>query len=149
MAEEKFTTMLKGIVFLVLFLSVVSFLLSWTAINRTGATLEGVTEAQIEEMEDEAQEALLRAEVRARLFALKAELAVEEFGEESVQAVQMAREDIETLYSEAKRETSQELQEIDRTLDKAEVSARQDTAEAIQDIQRSLEVLQRDIQTDE
>jgi hypothetical protein len=152
MADEKIQHVhgaTKTVAWIGLILALLAFFMSWIALNRTGTSLEQVAEESVQDLEVGTEVALAQAQARTRLFALRAELAAAEAGEEAAQAVQAARQDIQGIYTEARLESREEWQEINQELEQAETQARSNTSQALQGIQNSLEAIQRDVQTDE
>lgn len=91
---------------------------------------------------------IARAEVRARLLVIRAQLAAGRTGDEVVSQVRDARADLKDAYGEAKGETLEEYRALDDNLAKLEGQIRTNTSDALKTIEDLVRSLRRDIATD-
>lgn len=127
-----------GIAWTALIVSVIALILAWSAYNQVG-----------DDVLTEVGQELAKAEARAELVAIRAEVTAQENYQKLEQEVSEARQDLRIAYENAKTEAQEEWQEIDSGLEQLENDLRTGSANAANSLERAISALERDLRTDE
>lgn len=160
-----------GLILVIGIISLVALVLAWTAYNRSGEDVtaqveQGVAELAMEtqqntnEVENEiematsevvgaTQDVLIRAEARAELVTLQAELEAEENYMEAATEVAQLRAELNDTYQNATGEVQMQWQELDQGLEQFEQSARTESADALEVLGGLIIMLEADVRTDQ
>jgi len=92
---------------------------------------------------------IARAETRARLLIIRAQIASGRTGEEIVDQVKDARADLKDAYRDAQGATLGEYQAFDANLGRLEGQARTNAADALKTIEDLVSALRRDVASDD
>ncbi len=160
-----------GWIWFVGIISIVALVLAWMAYNRAGENLSTQVEQVGDELAMEAEQAtnqlgsaveqntdqvvssteaaLARAEARAELLALEAELEVEANYQAAVAQVEQVRLDLRNTYQNAEGEVRAQWQEVDQELSDLESSLRTESADALEVLGGLILMLEADVRTDE
>jgi short-subunit dehydrogenase involved in D-alanine esterification of teichoic acids len=143
----------KTVAWIALLVSLAAIGVAWLAYNRTGVNLTGDIQTSLEEntreFRAETRLALAKAEARARLLALRADLAARRNWDQAAQEVSEIRGNLNEAYRNAEMETSEEFRGMDTNLEGLERNIRNESAESLEGLQGLIENLQQNIRTDE
>ncbi|HMA78181.1 MAG TPA: hypothetical protein VKP88_03485 [Candidatus Paceibacterota bacterium] len=149
-----------GWIWLVGVFSVAALVLAWAAYNRAGENLSTEIQQQTEELAvdaeqtaetvwDETQATLVRAEARAELLAIQAELEAEANYAAAVAQVRDVRTDLRAAYENAEVAAQVEWRELDTELEQLEQALRANSADTLELLGGLILMLETDVRTDE
>lgn len=147
------------VAWIALILALLALGFAYTAFNRAGQDIEAIVQREIaeamqtaevvvNEIDETAEQAALRAQVITRLVAIQAAIEANQIEAETEEELAQMRADLQREYANASAEVRQEINEVDQELEIVEQELRNNTATALSSIERSLAILRRDVRSD-